>query len=80
MKEFFNKDENNKQSLVLFLPHLTPSSFFKMSLVQRVSNNLFQRDLYLIIQAEEVSVILPHLCLCFRDDLTYVPVQRQASC
>lgn len=51
-----------------------------MSLVQLVSINLFQRNLYLIIQAEEVSVILPHLCLCFRDDLTYVPVQRQASC
>ncbi len=35
--------------------------------------------LYLIIQAEQVSVILPHLCFCFRDDLTYVPVQRQVS-
>lgn len=26
--------------------------------------------LRLIIQAEKVSVVLPHLCLCLRDDLT----------
>lgn len=33
-----------------------------------------QRVDYLIVQAEEVRIVLSHLCLSFRDDLTYVPV------
>ena len=34
---------------------------------------------YLIIQAEQVGIVLPHLCLCFRDDLTHIPVQQQTA-
>lgn len=29
---------------------------------------------YLVVQAEEVRIILPHLCFSFRDYFTYVPV------
>lgn len=29
---------------------------------------------YLVIQAEEVRIILPHLCFGFRDYFTHVPV------
>lgn len=35
--------------------------------------------LYLVVQAEEVVVILPHLGLCFRHDLADVPVERQVK-
>lgn len=35
---------------------------------------------YLIVQAEEVRIVLSHLCLSFRDDLTYVPVCRRINC
>lgn len=35
---------------------------------------------YLIVQAEEVRIVLPHLGFSFRDDLTYIPVWRRINC
>lgn len=39
--------------------------------------NFSQHVDYLIVQAEEVRIILPHLCFRFGDDLTYIPVWRR---
>lgn len=35
---------------------------------------------YLVVQTEQVSVHLPHVCLCFRDDLTHIPVKKTNPC
>lgn len=51
-------------------------SFFSAKRVFRIfaDASLSQRADYLVVQAEEVRVVLPHLCFSFGDDFTYVPV------